>query len=128
MASVVRLQHTSVPMPIGGHDAARRFYRDLLAMPEIPVPGSLAVSELVWFAAGDSGQEIHCFEDAELTQRSNRQHLCLDVDDLEGVRQRATEHGYPIEETTAIVNRPRFFLTDPFGNLIEVTQIGGDYR
>ena len=33
----------------------------------------------------------------------------------------------PVEETIAIKNRPRFFVRDPFENLIELTQITGDY-
>ena len=41
MASVKRLQHTSVPMPPGGEAAARKFYGEALGMREIPKPSTL---------------------------------------------------------------------------------------
>jgi hypothetical protein len=43
---------------------------------------------------------------------------------------RAVRRDAGIETTdrTPIPNRPRFFCRDPFGNLIELTTIMGDYR
>jgi catechol 2,3-dioxygenase-like lactoylglutathione lyase family enzyme len=127
MVSVLRLQHTSIPMPPDGHERARAFFGDALAMEEIAPPTGLNPGGLVWFRAGPDGQEVHCFVDERPEPRSNKQHLCLQVDDIEAYRARLAARGVPIEETDAIVNRPRFFVTDPFGNLIELTQITGDY-
>lgn len=126
MASVSRVQHVSVPMPPDGADAARRFYGSALAMEEIPRPADLSNLNLVWFSAGPDGHELHCFAD-EHGPNAPAQHLCLQVDDLDGFRQRLQQHDVPIEETQPIRNRPRFFVRDPFGNLIELTQIVGQY-
>ena len=57
-----------------------------------------------------------------------QRHLCLEVDDLEGWRRQLEEAGVATSEQTLIPNRPRFFCRDPFGNLIELTTIQGDYR
>lgn len=128
MAGVLRLQHTSIPMPSDGREAARRFFGGALGMSEVTPPSSLDVERLVWFKAGDDGDEIHLFVDEEISRRSSAQHLCLEVDDIRTYRERLGSHGVAIEETQAIHNRPRFFVHDPFGNLIEITQITGDYR
>ncbi|HKG27456.1 MAG TPA: VOC family protein [Thermomicrobiales bacterium] len=127
MPAVLRLQHTSVPMPADGHEAARRFYGGALGMDEVRPPSSLTVEELVWFRAGPDGHEVHVFVDGAMAAKSAGQHLCLQVDDLPAMRSRLAEHGVEVEETTPITNRPRFFVHDPFGNRIELTQITGDY-
>jgi catechol 2,3-dioxygenase-like lactoylglutathione lyase family enzyme len=128
MPSVHRLQHTSVPMPPGGQPAARAFYGDALGMTEIVPPSTLDRAALVWFAAGDGGHEVHVFTEERLGSNSTAQHLCLQVDDLAAFRSRLTGHAVEIEETTPIHNRPRFFVRDPFGNLVELTEITGDYH
>ncbi len=127
MATVIRLQHTSIPIPAGGQNAARSFFGDALAMTEVRPPSSLDVPNLVWFKAGEDGHEVHCFVDPDMHRKSSAQHLCLQVDDLGAFRARLGTHGVVVEETTPIHNRPRFFVRDPFGNLIELTQITGDY-
>jgi len=125
MARVKRLQHTSVPMPPGGKAQARWFYGTVLNMEEKRPPVSLSTLHLVWFRAGED--EVHLFEEEALGHASNAQHLCLEVDDLAAYRDRCAAHGVAIEETLAIVNRPRFFVRDPFGNQIELTQVEGLY-
>jgi catechol 2,3-dioxygenase-like lactoylglutathione lyase family enzyme len=127
MGGVLRLQHTSIPMPADGRQAAQRFFGEALGMTEVTPPSTLEVDKLVWFNAGEDGHEVHVFTDDDVARRSSAQHLCLEVDDLEAVRQRLSAHGIEIEETQAIHNRPRFFVHDPFGNLIEITQITGQY-
>src|SRR5690606_23658327 len=106
MASVLRLQHTSIPMPPGGHEQARAFFGGALAMDEVAPPTGLNPGRLVWFRAGGDGHEVHCFVDDAVSRRSNAQHLCLQVDDIEAYRRRMAEHGIAIQETDAIVNRP----------------------
>lgn len=125
MARVIRLQHTSIPMPPGSGVQARRFYGEILGMNEKAPPSTLS-NELVWFEAGPDGQEVHLFADTE-PRNTAAQHLCLQVDDIAGIQKRLEEAGVMIEETEPIQNRPRFFIHDPFDNLIELTQITGEY-
>jgi catechol 2,3-dioxygenase-like lactoylglutathione lyase family enzyme len=128
MAGVLRLQHTSIPMPADGREAARRFFGEALGMTEVIPPSSLDRDRLVWFKAGPDGHEVHLYVDEGMDRRSSAQHLCLQVDDIEAYRSRMTQLGIEINETQAIHNRPRFFVDDPFGNMIELTQITGDYN
>lgn len=125
MASVVRIQHVSIPMPVGGNAQARAFYGDQLGLEEKKVPDSLDANMLVWFRLGDD--ELHVFTE-EGESKSPGQHLCIQVDDLQAWRKTLSDKGVNIEETERIVNRPRFFIKDPFENRIEITQVLGDYN
>lgn len=124
--SVLRIQHVSVPMPPGGEVEARRFYGGALGLDELTPPTALADLALVWFDAGD-GHEVHCFTDERLGASAPAQHLCLEVDGIDAFRARLAERAVAIEETTPVRNRPRFFVRDPFGNLIEITEVRGEY-
>ena len=133
MAMVQRIQHVSVPMPPGGGEQARTFYGKALGLPEVKPPADLRSLNLVWFRIGDtgeeesSGDELHCFTEPGLHPNTPAQHLCFQVGDLAQARARLEENGIAIEETIAIGNRPRFFVHDPFGNLIEIVEITGPY-
>ncbi|MDP9354482.1 MAG: VOC family protein [Chloroflexota bacterium] len=131
MAAVLRLHHASVPMPVDGHDTAREFYGGVLGMTEVEPPSTLPAGSVVWFRVGGNGQEVHVYVEDEGGPNTPSQHLCLQVEDLAAFRERLDGHGVPVEEAVPIVNRPRGFVRDPFGNLIEnlieLTQIAGDY-
>ena len=43
------------------------------------------------------------------------------------MRAHLTAKQVPITETSVIDNRPRFFVTDPFGNSIELVQVTGPF-
>lgn len=122
--AVVRLQHTSVPMPPGEGATARHFYGTVMEMEEKIPPESIIAQGLIWFRAGDD--EIHLFRDDE-PAGNERQHFCLQVDNIDHLRSQFERHGVEIEETTAVPNRPRFFVHDPFGNRIEITEVQGEY-
>jgi len=128
MPSVKRLQHTSVPMPPGGEDAARKFYSEALGMREIPKPVGLANMTLVWFAANDHGDEVHVFEEKNMGPNSAAQHLCLEVDDVAAYESRLRQQGFAVDNPEEIFNRPRIFVRDPFDNLIELVEIRGQYQ
>jgi catechol 2,3-dioxygenase-like lactoylglutathione lyase family enzyme len=126
MAKVKRLQHTSVPMPPDGNEAARHFYGRVLGMREIPKPSTLS-NNLVWFAANDEGDEVHVFQADEGSPHPD-QHLCLEVDDLAAYEARLRGAGIEVEIPEEIINRPRLFVRDPFANLVELVEIRGQYR
>ncbi|MBA2759535.1 MAG: VOC family protein [Chloroflexia bacterium] len=127
MSKIVRLQHASIPMPSGGNDRAREFYGSRLGLKEKSVPASLDQAKIIWFELGSDGDELHLFtEDGE--GPSPGQHVCIQVDDIGAWRELLSGKSIAIEETEAIVNRPRFFTQDPFGNRLEITQVLGDYN
>lgn len=118
-----RIQHVSIPRPPGSHEQARGFYGALLGLEEIPVPESIRDLDLIWYRLGDT--ELHLFAEAPVADSSGR-HFCIEVQQLEEVRQRLRAAGYEPWNPTRIPGRPRFFCRDPFGNTIEFTTIVGD--
>jgi catechol 2,3-dioxygenase-like lactoylglutathione lyase family enzyme len=122
----MRLQHVSIPFTRGNEEELRAFYGGVLGLEEKRPPQVLDPLGVVWFAAGDGELELHFLPEDAIDTRSGR-HFCLDVDDLDLVRERLAAAGHEVAETSQIPNRARFFTCDPFGNRVEVTRISGDY-
>lgn len=118
-----RIQHVSIPRPPGSERETRAFYGELLGFREIPVPESIRHLDLIWFQIAE--QELHVFTEEPEGDTSGR-HLCLEVEDLEGIRARLERARYRIEDPIPIPGRPRFFCYDPFGNRIEFTRLEQD--
>ncbi|MEY2844818.1 MAG: hypothetical protein RL076_364 [Chloroflexota bacterium] len=114
--------HVSIPRPLGdaSQQQARAFYGGLLELAELPIPSTLAHLDLVWFAVGN--QELHLFGEIPRNDDSGR-HFCIQVSDQATLRARLVAAGISCTDTTPIPGRPRFFCTDPFGNMIEITTI-----
>lgn len=119
-----RLQHVSIPLPPGGKDVARHFYGELLDLDEVPVPETLNALNLLWYRMGDT--ELHLFVEEMMADRSAR-HFCIEVDDVESLRETLEAGGVAVVGATTIPGRPRYFCRDPFGNMIEFTTIQYNY-
>lgn len=123
-----RLQHVSIVITPGGQETARAFYSGVLGLEEKETPSTLAHMHLLWFAVGEGEMELHCLPGNTLPSGGEQNHFCLVVDNLDEYRRRLSEAGVALTEAEPIPNRPRFFCRDPFGNLLELTTIEGDYR
>lgn len=123
-----RLQHVSLPMRTGYQDTMRSFYGELLGFTEKPAPAELQKRGIIWFEAGDGEMEMHFLPDAYLPHPEEGRHICLEVENIDGYRQRLGDAGYQIIEASPIHKRPRFMTIDPCGNRIELTCIEGDYQ
>ena len=117
-----RLSHVNVTMRPEREAEARRFYGELLGLPEIPKPESIRSRGGCWFDAG--GLDVHVSVDTAHSERTEPRHFGLEVNDVETLRSRleaagvATDPGRPVPWK-------RFFVRDPFGNRIELHEIGG---
>jgi catechol 2,3-dioxygenase-like lactoylglutathione lyase family enzyme len=123
----IRLQHISVPRPPHSDVAARRFYGDLLGLAELEPPKALADLHVIWYQLGGE-TELHLLTEEPMGQDHSGRHFCLAVDDVEALRERLEAAGVAVVGTTIIPGRPRYFCRDPFGNLVEITTVEGDYR
>ncbi|MCB0049140.1 MAG: VOC family protein, partial [Caldilinea sp.] len=56
-------------------------------------------------------------------QDHSGRHFCLAVEDVEELRDRLEAAGVTVVGDVPIPDRPRYFIRDPFGNLIELTTI-----
>jgi catechol 2,3-dioxygenase-like lactoylglutathione lyase family enzyme len=110
----MRLQHVGITVKPEEIEPARAFYCDVLALPE------LYASEraLVYGLGRVVELELHVIAGAP-ADASAEHHFALEVDDLEATRTRLTDGGYAIEDARPVGGRERFFVRDPFGNLLE---------
>jgi catechol 2,3-dioxygenase-like lactoylglutathione lyase family enzyme len=123
----LRLQHVAIARPPGGDAAARAFYGDVLGLAEIAPPHSLAQLDLIWYQLAEA-TELHIMVEEPAGQDHTGRHFCLAVDDLMELGDRLDAAGITTVGDTPIPGRPRIFVRDPFGNLIEITSIEDDYQ
>lgn len=117
-----RLQHVAIARPPDADHTARAFYGDLLGLSEITPPASLQSLGVLWYQIG-KGSELHIFVEEPLGQDRSGRHFCLAVEDVEALRLRLIVAGIRVAADVPIPDRPRYFVRDPFGNLIELTTI-----
>lgn len=109
-------------MPPGGEALARTFYVTLLGLSEVPRPEAIQDRGGVWFTA--DGLDIHVVAEVEERSNDTRRHFGLECEDVDGLRARLDAAGITTETGRPAPWR-RFFTRDPFGNRIEVHEVGG---
>ena len=117
---IVGLDHVQLAMPSGGEQTARRFYGELLGIPERQKPAALAGRGGAWFES--DALKIHLGVDPEF-RPARKAHPALLVQDLPGLVSRLRAAGVeaiddPLDE------RARVYVTDPFGNRLELIAAG----
>jgi catechol 2,3-dioxygenase-like lactoylglutathione lyase family enzyme len=123
----LKIQHVTITFPPGEEVRLRSFYSDALGLREKPIPKVVKPLGWIWFDTGAPGVELHCVPDAEVVSADTRHHFCLEVGDLKRQRKDLIDSGARIIEARPLPLRPRFFVRDPFNNLIEFVQVEGDY-
>jgi catechol 2,3-dioxygenase-like lactoylglutathione lyase family enzyme len=118
----MKLSHINVSMPKGGEDQARAFYAGLLGLREVPKPESIRSRGGVWFDAG--GLDIHLSVEENRLGADVQRHFGLESAEVEKLRAALEAAGVKTDG-----GRPtpwkRFFVSDPFGNRIEIHEAGG---
>jgi catechol 2,3-dioxygenase-like lactoylglutathione lyase family enzyme len=115
---IIGLDHVQVAAPVDSEDAARRFYGELLGLPELEKPEALRGRGGVWFACG--AQQLHVGVVAREFAPATKAHPALLALDLDGIADRLTAGGAAVEWDDAIPGVRRFFTTDPWGNRVEL--------
>jgi len=116
---IFAIDHVQIAAPRALEAETLRFYREVLALSEIPKPEELRVRGGAWFQAGNL--QMHVGIDPEPSPKSKR-HVCFLVSDLARAKQQVQAHGVPIEEESVAEGLARFFIHDPAGNRIEIGQ------
>jgi catechol 2,3-dioxygenase-like lactoylglutathione lyase family enzyme len=117
--TLLAIDHVQLAMPSGGEDAARRFYGDILGLPEAPKPEHLARRGGCWFE--DEGLKIHLGVDADF-RPARKAHPGLLVSDLHGLKVRLSDGGFTPKDDEPLEGYDRVYVDDPFGNRIELLE------
>ncbi len=116
---VQQLDHVQLAMPQGGEEQARAFYGELLGLPEVPKPSNLAARGGCWFER--AALKIHLgIEPAFVTAR--KAHPAFLVEGLEELVDNLSKAGYPVSEDEPLEGYVRCYVSDPFGNRIELME------
>ena len=113
------IHHVQVAIPAGGEDRARAFYGDLLGLAEIPKPENLRARGGVWYMAG--ALQLHLGVDRAF-RPAEKAHVAFRVTGLDAYRERLATAGHQPVEDEPLVGYRRFYVTDPFGNRIELLE------
>ncbi|TLV02669.1 VOC family protein [Dyadobacter luticola] len=114
-----RLDHIMLCIPEGTEDEARKFYGDILGLPELTDMGYPLPNGAIWFQMGDIQLHIR----AEKTHDISARHPAFEVHNLENARAILQNHGIAISNESKIPDRNRFSFRDPFGNRIEFIEM-----
>jgi catechol 2,3-dioxygenase-like lactoylglutathione lyase family enzyme len=116
---VVGVDHVQLAMPPGREDEARRFYGDLLGLPESVKPPDLARRGGARFENGRV--KILLGVDADF-HPARKAHPGLLVDGLPELVDRLRAAGYAVSEDEPLPGYARVYVNDPFGNRLELLE------
>lgn len=114
---ITGFHHVQISVPPGNADEVRRFYGEVLGLPEIPVPENMNRYGLIWFKVGP--RELHVGIEDGIDRLKTRTHLAYEVDGIADWRERLQSHGVKLIDQPVIEGYDRFHIQDPFGNRLE---------
>ena len=113
------LDHVQIAAPPGCEADARRFYGQLVGLPEVAKPEPLRGRGGVWFAVGS--QQLHIgVEDDFVPARKAHPALRVESEELEAIAARLEGAGFPLKWDDALPGVRRFYASDTWGNRLEL--------
>ncbi|MGH8764366.1 MAG: VOC family protein [Burkholderiales bacterium] len=113
------IEHVQLAMPHGREQEARDFYEGLLGIAEKVKPPELAKRGGAWFENG--AVKIHLGVEAEF-RPARKAHPALLVKDLPALIARLKASKVPMSDDEPLEGYLRVFVSDPFGNRIELME------
>lgn len=106
-------------MPAGQESKAREFYSGVLGLTEETKPANLARRGGLWFRSG--ALRLHLGVDPDF-HPARKAHPALLVKGLADLAERCRAAGYPPITDEPLEGFDRVYVTDPFGNRIELLE------
>jgi catechol 2,3-dioxygenase-like lactoylglutathione lyase family enzyme len=116
---ITGIEHVQLAMPIGGEQRAREFYSQCLGIPEKPKPPELAKRGGAWFE--NDFLKIHLGVENDF-RPARKAHPALLVEDLKSLAVLLRDNGYVVVDDEALEGFFRIYVSDPFGNRIELME------
>lgn len=113
------IDHIQLAAPKGSEDTARKFFKDILGFDEIEKPEALKKNGGVWFRFGN--HQLHIgIEEPFLPAK--KAHPAFEVENLEELKKHLTTNGVDVIEDNNLPGAQRFYISDPFGNRLELLE------
>jgi catechol 2,3-dioxygenase-like lactoylglutathione lyase family enzyme len=117
--TVRAIDHVQLAMPPGGEPEARAFYADALGIPEVPKPPHLASRGGCWFESDTV--KIHLGVEKDF-RPAKKAHPAFLVTGLAGLAERLRGLGYAVVDDEPLEGYDRLYVSDPFGNRVELME------
>jgi catechol 2,3-dioxygenase-like lactoylglutathione lyase family enzyme len=118
---IVQIDHVNVIVPKTLEDAAKRFYGSVLGLKQISKPVELQARGGAWYELGSV--QLHLSAKAEAIVGQSKGHICFTVVDVALAEERLRDERVEIiPDDQPVAGKPRFYVRDPGGNLIEIAQ------
>ena len=117
---VLGLDHVQLAAPSGCEAEARRFFGDVLGLPEIEKPGALKARGGVWFQAGAQQLHVGVDDDFEPARKAHPGLRVTSAAGLDVLAERLATGGAPVAWDDALAGVRRFYTQDPWGNRLEL--------
>jgi catechol 2,3-dioxygenase-like lactoylglutathione lyase family enzyme len=119
VSEILGLDHVQLAMPAGQEARARSFYCDVLGLIEEPKPPNLDGRGGAWFRGG--ALRLHLGVDPDF-HPAGKAHPALLVRGLADLVARCQAAGFPPMAGEPLEGFERVYVSDPFGNRIELLQ------
>lgn len=120
MKMVTALHHVNVTVAPQLEEAAKDFYGAVLGLEQVPKPKTSRQSG-AWYQIG--ANQLHLSVETEDHGPLSSRHVCFAVADLKAAETRFREAGVEIiPDPRPAAGTPRFYVRDPGGNMLEITQ------
>ncbi|TDL71178.1 glyoxalase [Rhodococcus qingshengii] len=113
------IDHILLAAPKDSEDTARNFFKDILGFDEIEKPEELKKRGGVWFAFGK--YQIHIGIEEPFSP-AKKAHPAFEVENLEELKKHLITNGIDVIEDDKLPGAKRFYISDPFGNRIELLE------
>jgi catechol 2,3-dioxygenase-like lactoylglutathione lyase family enzyme len=113
------IEHVQLAMPPGREAEARKFYGELLGIPEKPKPPQLAKRGGCWFESGEL--KVHLGVEASFLP-ARKAHPAFIVEDLAALEAALRAAGIAVKGDEPLAGYRRIFVEDPFGNRLELME------
>ncbi|MEJ1930730.1 VOC family protein [Nostoc sp. NIES-2111] len=124
--SLKAVHHVLVTYPPEAGNATLNFYSQVLGLEEISRPDVARNVAGAWYALGQI--QIHLGEEPNPDNQTSRRHICFLVDNLNAFEEHLKAHGVEIfADHAPVPDLKRFFLRDPAGNRLEITEFVGSH-
>ena len=113
--------HVNVTVPQALEAATKHFYGVVLGLKQLQKPVGSRTNVGAWYELG--AMQLHLSIEDQVDNQTSDRHVCYSVGDVAAAEQHFRDAGVPvIPDPRPIPGRPRIYVRDPGGNLIEIAQ------
>jgi catechol 2,3-dioxygenase-like lactoylglutathione lyase family enzyme len=118
---IIGVSHVNVTVPATLESAAKQFYEGVIGLVQIPKPEGTRQNMGAWYQLGDL--QLHLSVEDDVQNEASDRHVCYQVADIAVAALNFRNAGVEIiADGRPVRGQSRFFVRDPGGNLLEITQ------